>query len=114
MGEHRSQFQSRLKQINRKHAALSEGYSARMRPDGLLVAKPHRPLPRATGRRLVYVLAAFVMCKAALVGVLGTASYDARLLRLSQGSSIEQLGAIAMQRDPVSMFLARQIAPYLG
>lgn len=114
MGEHRSQFQSRLKHINRKHAALAAGYSARMQPDGLLVAKPHRPVARAAGRRLIYVLAAFVLCKGALIGALGTGSYDARLTRLSQGSGLEQLGAIAMQRDPVSMFLAQQIAPFLS
>ena len=40
MGEHHDQFQARLKQINRKHEAMAGGYSAKLRPDGLLVIKP--------------------------------------------------------------------------
>ena len=114
MGEHRNQFQSRLKQISRKHAALSAGYSARMQPDGLLVARPLRTPSRSIRRKVVYILAAFVICKAALIAAHGTGSYDARVLKLSQGDQVEQIGALVMQRDPLSTFLAQTVAPLWG
>lgn len=114
MGEHRDQFQARLKQINRKHTALSSGCAIRMQPDGLLVAKPLRTPSRGLGRKGLYVLAAFLVCKASLICALGEQSYDARVARLSQGNGIEQFGAMVMQRDPASMALAGGIRQLLG
>lgn len=114
MSKDRDQFQSRLKQINRKHGALAAGYSARMQPDGLLVMKPRRVQSRFNGRTLVYLAVIFLLFKGFLIAALGGATYDARVQRLTVGNSVEQLGALVMQRDPLSAWIADQVAPLLG
>jgi hypothetical protein len=113
MSKDRDQFQSRLKQIDRKHNALSAGYSARMQPDGLLVMKPRRVQSRFTGRTLVYLLVIFLLFKGFLMAALGGATYDARVQRLTTGNTVEQAGAFVMQRDPLSALIADQVAPML-
>ena len=113
MGEHRDQFQARLKHINRKHEALSAGYSAKLRPDGLLVVKPQRLQSRISGRSLIFFAAAFLLFKGFLMAALGFDSYDERVARLAEGSAVEQLGAVIMQSDPVSVWAAQQVGPIL-
>mgnify|MGYP000214899790 CR=1 FL=1 len=113
MGEHRDQFQSRLKQINRKHEAMSGGYSAKLRPDGLLVVKPRRVQSRISGRSVLFFAAAFLLFKGFLMAALGFGSYDERVRTLAQGSGVERAGAFVMQADPVSVLIARKIGPVL-
>lgn len=113
MSEHRDQFQARLKQIRQKHAALSGGYSAKLRPDGLLVVKPRKVQPRISGRTLVFFAAAFLLFKGFLMAVLGFGSYDERVQRLAEGSGIERAGALLMQADPLSVYAAGKIGPLL-
>ncbi|AHD01649.1 hypothetical protein [Leisingera methylohalidivorans] len=113
MGEHRDQFQARLKQINRKHKALSAGYSAKLRPDGLLVVKPHRLQSPVSGRSILLFVAAFLLFKSFLMAVHGFDSYDERVQTLAAGSGVEHAGAFLMQADPVSVFFARKIGPVL-
>ncbi|WP_264212702.1 hypothetical protein [Leisingera thetidis] len=113
MGEHRDQFQARLKQINRKHEALSGGYSAKLRPDGLLVVKPRRVQSRISGRTLVFFAAAFLLFKGILMAALGFGSYDERVQTLAGGTALERAGAFLMQADPVSVFAAQKIRPML-
>jgi len=113
MGEHRDQFQARLKQINRKHEAMSGGYSAKLRPDGLLVVKPHRVQSRISARTLVFFTAAFLVFKGFLMAALGFGSYDERVQTLAAGSGLERAGAFIMQADPVSVFIAQKIGPVL-
>ncbi|WP_323779855.1 hypothetical protein [Leisingera sp.] len=113
MGEHRDQFQARLKQINRKHEALSAGYSAKLRPDGLLVVRPHRLRTRGSGRSILLFVAAVLLFKSFLMAALGFGSYDARVQTLAAGSGVERAGAFLMQADPVSVFVARKIGPVL-
>ncbi|MBY6069229.1 hypothetical protein KUW17_20970 [Leisingera aquaemixtae] len=113
MGEHRDQFQSRLQQINRKHMAMSGGYSAKMRPDGLLVIKPHRVQSRISARTLVFLAAFFLLFKGFLMAALGFGSYDERVRTLAAGSVVERAGAYIMQADPVSVFIAQNIGPVL-
>ncbi|UWQ48880.1 hypothetical protein K3722_13465 [Leisingera caerulea] len=113
MGEHRDQFQARLKQINRKHEALSGGYSARLRADGLLVVNPRRVQSRISARTLIFFTAAFLLFKGFLMAALGFGSYDERVRRLADGSGLERAGAFIMQADPVSVFFAQKIGPVL-
>ncbi|NSY39443.1 hypothetical protein [Leisingera sp. ANG59] len=113
MVEHRDQFQSRLKHINRKHAAMSEGFSAQMRPDGLLVLQPRRVQSRISARTVLFFAAAFLLFKGFLIAALGSASYDERVARLSGGSAVERAGAFLMQAEPASMYIAQKIGPVL-
>ncbi|MEW2912683.1 hypothetical protein [Leisingera sp. JC11] len=113
MGEHRDQFQSRLKHINRKHTAMSEGFSAKMRPDGLLVIQPRRVQSRISARTVVFFAAAFLLFKGFLMAALGFGSYDERVRALAEGSVIERAGAFVMQADPASVYVAQKIGPVL-
>ncbi|KIC10690.1 hypothetical protein RA19_09800 [Leisingera sp. ANG-M1] len=113
MGEHRDQFQARLKHINRKHEAISGGYTAKLRPDGLLVVKPHRVQSRISGRSVLFFVAAFLLFKGFLMAALGFGSYDERVSTLAQGSAVERAGAFVMQADPASVFVAQKIGPIL-
>ncbi|MFY0311191.1 hypothetical protein ACFMBG_14975 [Leisingera sp. D0M16] len=113
MGEHRDQFQARLKQINRNHEAMSGGYTAKLRPDGLLVVKPHRVQSRISARTLIFFTAAFLLFKGFLMAALGFGSYDERVQTLAGGSGLERAGAFIMQADPVSVFVAQKIGPVL-
>ncbi|WP_424980568.1 hypothetical protein [Leisingera sp. S232] len=113
MGEHRDTFKSRLKHINRKHNAMCEGFSAEMRPDGLLILQPRRVQSRISARSLVLFAGAFLLFKGFLMAALGFASYDERVARLTQGSVLERSGAFIMQADPVSVYIAQKIGPVL-
>ncbi|CUI00540.1 hypothetical protein PNH50_13290 [Leisingera aquaemixtae] len=113
MGEHHDQFQARLKQINRKHEAMAGGYSAKLRPDGLLVIKPGSVQSRISARTLVFFAAAFLLFKGFLMAALGFGSYDQRVRTLAGGSAVERAGAFIMQADPVSVFFAQKIGPVL-
>lgn len=113
MGEHRDTFQSRLKHINRKHTAMSEGFSAKMRPDGLLVIQPRRVQSRISARTVVIFAGAFLLFKGFLMAALGFSSYDERVRTLAEGSALERAGAFIMQADPASVYIAQKIGPVL-
>lgn len=117
MGEDRYQFQARLAQLNRKHAAMSQGCSAQMRADGLIVVKPDAPRHRGRGRSLLRLMvlaaAAVVLFKGLLLAVLGEATYAQRVAGLGGGNLLEQAGAVVMRSDPLSEHLAGRIRPVL-
>ncbi|AAV96354.1 hypothetical protein SPO3119 [Ruegeria pomeroyi DSS-3] len=106
-------FDQRIRRLNKKHEALSRGYTARMRKDGLIELKPRRGGGRMPLRALVLLCGAVLAFKAFLLASLGPDSYDARLSRLAEGTPVEQAGAWVMQADPASLFLAEQIGPIL-
>ncbi|MCE8538641.1 hypothetical protein KBY27_14420 [Ruegeria pomeroyi] len=106
-------FDQRIRRLNKKHAALSRGYTARMRKDGLIELKPRRSGGRSPFKALLMLCIAVLAFKAFLLASLGPDSYDARLSRLAEGTPVEQAGAWVMQADPASRFLAEQIGPIL-
>ncbi len=107
------EFESRLRRLLRKHRALSRGYTTRMRPDGLIEARPRRSVNPISGRALVLFLGAFVLFKGFLIANLGTAGYADRVALLESGTFVEQAGAFAMQADPLSELAAQKLAPFL-
>ncbi|MFW8596171.1 hypothetical protein [Cribrihabitans neustonicus] len=115
MGEDRHQFQARLAQLNRKHAAMAQGCSTQMRADGLIVVKPEPPRRRGPGvlRLLVFAAGGVVLFKGLLMAVLGQATYAERVAGLTKGNLLEQAGAVVMRRDPLSDYLAGKIMPVL-
>ncbi|MGR3762034.1 hypothetical protein ACUXV3_18200 [Roseobacteraceae bacterium NS-SX3] len=113
MSDQQYQFQSRLQRLHRKHAGMRRGYSAAIRPDGLIVVKPRRMQSRIPGRAVALFLAAFLLFKAVLMASLGFDGYALRVARLQHGTAVERAGALLMQADPVSEYLALQIRPVL-
>ena len=109
----REQFELRLKRLMRKHRAMASGYTTRMRPDGLIVAKPRKTSPRVTARTFWLFLAAFFLFKGFLLAHLGPQTYEDRVGLLKSGTVVEQAGAWVMQADPITEFVAAKIGPYL-
>lgn len=112
VSEH-EQFEARLKRLMRKHRAMANGYTTRMRPDGLIVAKPRRAGPKISGRSILIFLAAFFLFKGFLLAHLGPNVYGDRIGLLESGTVIEQAGGWVMQVEPVTEFLAGKITPIL-
>ena len=107
-------FDERLRRVGRKHRAMAQGYTFRMRPDGLMVATPyHRSRPPVSIRSIVFFLAAIVVFKAFLLAHLGPQTYEERLDHLRAGTLVERTGAYVMQSDPASRLLADQLGPLL-
>ena len=108
----REDFENRMKRLVAKHTAMSRGYTARLRPDGLIVAEPCRPPSPVRGRSLLVVLLAFLMFKGILIASLGGPSYDARVHELWGGNVAEKAGAVIMFPDPVSRMVSAAIGPF--
>lgn len=107
-------FDRRSLAVRAKHMQMADGFVTRLDRNGVLVQVPARRSARFRGLRLViYVALATLMFKALLVVHLGEDAYDARLADLRTGAAVEQAGAVVMQPDPVSTWIADQIAPWV-
>lgn len=113
MVEDHLQFDRRVQKLTRKHQAMSRGYTHRMRADGLIVMKPRRARPGLSLRALVFFVLGFFAFKGFLLANLGPAAYEDRLARLTEGTVVEQGGAVLMAVDPLSEFIASHIGPVL-
>ncbi|MHA6263620.1 hypothetical protein ACXYMO_10495 [Arenibacterium sp. CAU 1754] len=91
---------------------MSNGYTMRMQPDGLIVAKPRRA-SRISGRSVLIFLAAFLLFKGFLIANLGAEGYGERISRLESGTFVEKAGAFAMQIDPLSELVSQKLRPLL-
>lgn len=110
------EFNARLQRLEQKHTAMTQGYSAYVGTDGLIVVKPRkrdRSGARITPRSVVYLLCAVFLFKGILMATLGFASYDARVAELSKGIVVERFGATIMQAEPISMLIGEKLRPYL-
>lgn len=106
-------FDRRVSRLGRKHTAMARGYVHKLQPNGLVIARPKRRAPRVSPRGVVLFIAGIFVFKALLIAHLGEASYEERVAVLQAGSLPEQAGAIVMQVDPVSRWLALEIGPVL-
>lgn len=109
MDEGQLRFNKRLRRLDRKHRAMENGYSAYVRPDGLIVAKPRRSRSRLSLKPVIFCLAGLVLFKGILLAQLGSAVYLERVASLQGGTVVEQAGAWVMQVDPASEWIAGQI-----
>jgi len=111
MVEDQLHFDERLRRLERKHRAMSRGYTTHMQSDGLIVAKPKRARVRISGRSILLFSLAFIAFKGFLIANLGSLAYEERLARLENGTLVERGGAFVMQIDPISQLVAEQIGP---
>lgn len=79
--------------------ALGRSHYARNRRWRIPVAGP-----------VLIVVAGVILLKAVVHAGLGTQEYEARAATLWAGGAVERVGAVVMQPDPVSAWLAGQIA----
>ncbi|WP_415921249.1 hypothetical protein [Tateyamaria sp. SN6-1] len=108
----RVDFQKRLGTLQRQHKALAQGYTTDIRNDGLIVVKPKRARRRGYPlKMLAMLMLGFFAFKGFMLASLGEVTYNERVSKLGNGTSVEQAGAWAMQVDPLTEFLAGFIEP---
>ncbi|MEL6617536.1 MAG: hypothetical protein AAFP16_01575 [Pseudomonadota bacterium] len=106
------QFNKRLTSLHRKHKAMANGYTTHLRGDGLIVVKPRmRARRNPPVRGLVYLALGFFVFKGFMFASLGDITYNERVAKMGNGTSVEQAGAWVMQADPLTQFLAGYIEP---
>lgn len=109
MSEQRLEFSNRVSRISQRHGAMSNGYSATLTGDGLIIVRPRRFQFKLPVRGFVLLMAVFMLFKGFMLASLGDASYNERLTLLNSGTVYEQAGAFVMGIDPVSQTLADAI-----
>ncbi|KRS12991.1 hypothetical protein XM53_07475 [Roseovarius atlanticus] len=106
-------FDARLKKIDRNRARLTNGYSAKVTRDGLIVFRPKRRAQGFSVRGLAFLVLGVFLFKAMILAHLGGTIYDQRVDALKSGTLVEQAGAFVMQKDQVSTFIAQYLRPFV-
>ena len=104
------EFERRMRRINRRHSKLSHGFVTQITDDGLVVAKPSKPRGYALVRGAFLLLLVMVIFKGFLHSNLGAVAYQAQVETLRGGNTIEQIGALAMTADPVTLSISSAIS----
>jgi hypothetical protein len=113
LGDEKRQFVKRIKKLERKDRAFDRGFETMLRADGLLIVKPRRRGFGISGKSVFVFLAAFLLFKGLAVAHLGPVTYEERVAQLNSGTFAEKAAAWVMTPDPVSVFVANTINPYL-
>lgn len=106
MIEAHDRFNDRLRTISRKHNKMADGYKTVVSKDGLIVAVPKRQGRGVPLKFLLALVIGFFAFKAFMLSSLGEASYAQSVAKLEQGSTVEQVGAVAMSMDPVTTLIS--------
>jgi len=96
---------------NRKNFAIQRKRITSPHHDGLIIAKVKykRRRARFPFRILIFAIIAFWIFKGAMLSVLGPTTYQLRIDKLANGTSIERFGALLMADDAITRFIAKQI-----
>ena len=62
---------------------------------------------------LIYLFLGLAVFKAIALAQLGGEGYDTRLKKLREGTIIEQAGAWVMHPEPVTLWIAAKVSPYI-
>jgi len=107
------EFGHRLRRIDRHHRKLARGYVTTVNHDGLIIARPRRQTSLFPLRGLFLCLLTLLAFKGFLYAHLGPTSYGERVAQLQSGTVVEKMGAYAMKADPVTLWVADQIGPFI-
>lgn len=108
----RAEFVSRLRRIDRTHRRLAHGYVQLVERDGVLVPMPRRQIarPGISYRGLMLLLGGALAVKGVLFAALGEGAYSQKVASLASGTGFEQVAAWVMQADPITRWIAAQMA----
>lgn len=106
-------FDNRLKRINKTRVKLSRGYESFVGADGLIIVKPKRPRGQFPFRGVFLLIVGFIGFKAMILATLGQPVFEDRVATLRAGTFVEQMGAVIMQTDPLTVMIAEQLRGYL-
>lgn len=106
-------FEVRMNRINRRHQRLSRGYVMSVNHDGLIIAEPKPRTSVIPWRGLLFVLVGTLIVKGVMLAQIGETAYEARVATLASGNQVERIGAYVLSADPVTQWIAAQVAPIL-
>lgn len=109
----RYDFEARTRRLIGKHTNMANGYKTKVQRDGLIVVKPKRKNSPISMRSFAIFLIAFFAFKGFLIANLGEQTYGERVAQLGNGTSVEKAGAMVMQPDVISQYIAQAIGPIL-
>jgi len=104
------EFERRMRRISKRHSKLSHGYVTSVNSDGLVVAKPKGRSWKWLLRAIVILAIAVVILKGVMHAQLGPVAYQAEVDALAAGTSVEQVGAVIMTADPVTLWISDQVS----
>jgi len=107
-------FDERLKRIDSKRTRLSNGYTAKVSSEGLIVFRPKRRRASFSVRGLILLIVGFFLFKGMILAHLGGTVYDLRVEALKQGTVVEQAGAVIMAKDDITMAIASALRPFVA
>lgn len=113
MSGNHTTFDRRVRVLNRKHDAMSTGYTTMLRKDGLIVVQPARARARFPFKFLFILVVGLILFKGFVLASVGPEGYDTRVAALAEGTTVEKAGAWVMQSEPATQFVAKQIAVIL-
>ena len=111
MVETKEHFIARLNGLAHKRARMTGGYVTRVGRDGLLTVKPRRRRGGLPVRGLALLVCGFFVFKALMLASIGPVTYNERLAKLDNGTTLEQMGARVLSIDPVTLALADFAGP---
>lgn len=106
-------FDKRMERILRKHQNIAHGYVPVLTEDGLIVAAPKKRPLRLPLRLMATTLVLAMAFKIMLFVAIGETAYAERVASLQAGGEWERVGAWVMAADPVTVWVADQIAIFL-
>lgn len=112
-GTNHRNFEARMGKINRRHQKLQRGYVMSVGHDGLIIAEPRERRMSVPWRGILFILTGFLLVKGMMLAQVGAESYQARVDRLAAGNQVEKVGAYVLHADPITVWIADQVAPWL-
>ena len=106
-------FQSRLQRIDRIHQAGGAFEANGTLGRAYFDTTRKRKRFRFPWRAIAMIFAGLLLFKATLFARVGTEGYDERIAALEAGSEADRIGAWVLSADPVTRWIAAQIAPYI-
>ena len=107
MSREREPFYKRIRQIQRQHRRLANGFSLEVDENNLIVPRPQYMTLAFPWRGLCAAFLVALGFKAYLMVAMDAQTYASKLDALAQGHAVEQVGAWMMQPDPASDAVAR-------
>lgn len=103
----------RLNKVVRNHKRMRRnGVVHRVGKDGLIRAYPRLFRLRFPTKGLLIIAGLFIAFKALSFAQMGPENYALQLEELRGGSSIEQIGAVLMQQEPITVTLGGYLKQY--
>lgn len=103
----------RLRRVVRTHDRMRKnGVVHRVGPDGLIRSRPRLIRPRFPLKGLLVIAALFIAFKALLFAQMGAGNYALKVENLRNGSVVEQIGAVLMQEEPVTVAIGDYLKQY--